>query len=75
MRAKAIAFDRIYRQLADEGKADEPGGAEYTRVKAEWKALGSPTPTAEWIHGRANAAYDALAWEKEKVIARIEAQH
>lgn len=37
------AFDREWERLAEQGKTDDLGGAEYRRVKNEWVSAGRPT--------------------------------
>jgi len=50
----AAFFDAAYRDLADKGRADEPGGAEYRRVKDEWIAAGCPKNVSSFICKAAN---------------------
>lgn len=49
-----VAFLNAYRNLADASKADEPGGAEYRRVLAEWTAAGRPGMIGRFILDAAN---------------------
>lgn len=55
------SFRVAYRQAADEGKADEPGGMEYWRVFAEWTKAGQPDPYP-FICWRANAPVNDFPW-------------
>jgi hypothetical protein len=51
-------FNTAYARLAELGKCDSPGGAEYQRVKAEWIEAGRPTEREaleSFIHRRANS--------------------
>jgi hypothetical protein len=53
--AGKIDFDAAYERLSDEGECDIPGGLEYQRVLAEWKASGCPEDVEAFIIDRANA--------------------
>lgn len=47
-------FDRAYARLAEKGTCDGAGGAEYTRVRREWEAMGRPAGVEHFIAVRAN---------------------
>jgi hypothetical protein len=47
-------FDAVYKALALLGKCDEPGSAEYHRVKAEWKAVCCPAKIIAFVAWSAN---------------------
>lgn len=47
-------FDRAYDRLARMGQCDSPGGLEYVRVFAEWRAANCPADVRGFIIRRAN---------------------
>lgn len=51
---EVLRFIYVYKLLADQGKADEPGGAEFRRVFVEWMEAGKPDGE-NFITERANA--------------------
>ncbi len=56
-------FDFIdtWTKLAEIGACDAPGGAEYTRVFREWKALGRPIEVEAFIRNRAYVGPEAVS--------------
>jgi hypothetical protein len=56
------AFYKAYDRLALLGHCDDPGGAEYERVRQEWLEAGKPE-IDQFIKRRANA----LPWEPVQV--------
>lgn len=46
---KTVHFEQAYRELAQAGKVDDPGGAEYTRVRALWFSFAAPPPLAKLV--------------------------
>lgn len=47
-------FDYVWDRLADQGKCDSRGGAEYVRVRREWHDAGAPVDLEAFIIRRAN---------------------
>lgn len=47
-------FYLSWKALAKQGVCDEPGGAEFERVRAEWYTAGCPGPIGVFIRERAN---------------------
>jgi hypothetical protein len=55
MRPRARAFDAVWDELADAGKVDQRGGAEYTRTFDAWLEAGCPLENlTAWIYAEAN---------------------
>lgn len=54
-RKPADDFDHVWVKLAEEGKCDSIGGAEWLRVKGEWKRASEPRDIRGFIENRANS--------------------